>query len=98
MKTLSTIPQSIIYTATKAETVTLNLWNHFTGVTPGCVEAGDVQGLNVKSDSQVFNNNDCMVMGTPSEDADTVHVIALNKGENIYAWCSIDNAVEYDLL
>jgi len=89
---LTTAKDSIIFTAKKDQTVTLNLWNRSEGTEP---QSGWVQGLNVRSSTEVFNDNDIMDNAAPNEHPDTVHEIYLKSGQSIYAWCSKDNTIEY---
>lgn len=86
---LSTTRNAVIYTAQQNVTITLNLWNKSDAIVPG---------LNVKSTQDVFNNNDTMDIGAPNGYADTIHVVELNEGEVLKAWCEVEGAVEYTIV
>lgn len=92
MNTLNTakgfISKNIIYTAPKSETIILSLWNK---------SVSEVTGLTIKSDSKWYNDNATMSVGIGNTDADTVHAISLKAGENLYAWCEVEGAVEYQI-
>lgn len=89
MDRLSTESNTVIYTAEKKQTVTLNLWNQTDSSIPG---------LNIKSDSEVFVKNGLMDGASKNNNPDTGIEIPLEAGEKIYAWCSIENAVEYQIV
>lgn len=89
---LSTTPDSIIYTASKDETVTLNYWNRHEDIH---TDAGCISGLNTYTNSDVYDKDTTLSTASPTVSADRGHEIKLKAGESIYAWCSKENLIEY---
>lgn len=88
MKTFIPTKKSILYTASKDETVTLEMWNR---------TDHNIEKLFVSAGTELLNNNDTMGVGAPNDHPDTVHEIELLKGESIVARCAEANAIEYKI-
>lgn len=93
---LTTNEEAVVYTAKKDETVTINFWHPiFKSIDEILGEETKVV-LSVKSATKTYNDND-PVCGCDNEHPDTVHEIKLHAGESIYAWCSKENTVRFEM-